>query len=65
MFYKFRSDNGKNKGRMSYEQWVIKKDIEKQLRQKLIADTKIELHNELAKTLEEALEKKRQNDIEI
>ena len=50
---------------MSYEQWVIKKDIEKQLRQKLIADTKIELHNELAKTLEEALEKKRQNDIEI
>lgn len=50
------------KKRLSYEEWCIKKDTEKKLKKKLIHDTKIELHNELAKTLEDALQRKRQGD---
>lgn len=45
------------KKRLSYEEWCIKKDTENKLKQKLISDTKIELHNELARTLEQAIEK--------
>lgn len=50
------------KKRLSYEEWCIKKDTEKRLKHQLTKDTKIELHNELARTLEEALQRKRKGD---
>ena len=48
--------------KLSYEEWCTKKILEKKLKSKLVKDTKIELHNELAKTLEDALQRKRKGD---
>ena len=54
-----------SKKRLSYEEWCIKKDTEKKLKNKLVNDTKMELHNELAQTLEEALQRKRKGDFVV
>ena len=51
----------KNK-RLSYEEWWIKKDTEKKLKGKLVKETKRELHHELARTLEDAINRKRKGD---
>jgi hypothetical protein len=41
----------------------LNKDTENKLKTKLVKDTKIELHNELARTLEDALHRKRKGDM--
>ena len=41
----------------------LNKDTERKLKSKLVKDTKIELHNELARTLEDALHRKRKGDM--
>lgn len=44
---------------MSYEEWLLKKETEQKLKQKLVSDTKVELHHEITRTLEQALNDKR------
>lgn len=48
----------KTKKKLSYEEWCIKKDTQTKLKQKLLRETKAELHNELTKTLESAIQRK-------
>jgi hypothetical protein len=42
-----------------------RKSSKNKLKEKLVKDTKVELHNELAKTLEDALQRKRKGDIVV
>lgn len=52
----------KSKKSLSYEEWCIKKDTEKKLKGKLVKEMKRELHHELARTLEDAIHRKRKGD---
>ena len=47
------------KKKLSYEEWLLKKETEQKLKEKLVSDTKVELHNEITRTLEQALTDKR------